>query len=415
MIERITVLGGSSVYIPELILSIVSHNVNVREVCLVGRDGPKLPLVAGFCQRLLDKSGHPGKIIATTDIDKGVAGARYIINHVRVGGMQARIRDEKIPPKQGMVGDESLGAGGFANAMRTLPVVMRMAERVEAVAPEAIFINLTNPMGICVDALVRYSKIPVIGVCDLPGMCVKQIAELLRHDAQQLEVDYIGLNHLGWIQDVKIDGRSHMSRLLERLEHHQDDGFDYALIDLFRMIPTRTVSLYYHQDEILKHQQACSRFRAEVLHEAEKQILKLYQDDHLAEVPELTRARNAVWYEETIVPLIEALESKKDRETVLCVRNDGAVRDLPDDCSVEIPVQVGKKGLKPRKVGSCPRFLKGLFQAVKESDRLTVEAARHRSYEYALQALTINPLVPSLDAAKRFLDRLIKDEQLELH
>ena len=103
MIERITVLGGSSVYIPELILSIVSHNVNVREVCLVGRDGPKLPLVAGFCQRLLDKSGHPGKIIATTDIDKGVAGARYIINHVRVGGMQARIRDEKIPPKQGMV------------------------------------------------------------------------------------------------------------------------------------------------------------------------------------------------------------------------------------------------------------------------------------------------------------------------
>lgn len=415
MIDRITVLGGSSVYTPEFVLSLISHNVNVKEIVLYGRPGNKLPVVAKFCQRLIDRSGYPTKVIPTTELKPAVAGARYIVNHIRVGGMPARVRDEKIPPRQGMIGDESLGAGGFANAMRTLPVVQEIAAVVEAVNPGAVFINLTNPMGVIVEALVKQTKLNVLGVCDLPSMTVKSVASVLRHDPQQLQVDYIGLNHFGWIQDVKIEGRSQMTRLLERLEHDSNDGFDYGLIELFRMIPVRTVSLFFHQDEILKRQQACARFRAEVLHEAEKQILRLYQQNGLCEVPELTRARNAVWYEETIVPLIQTLEDKKERETILCVRNDGAIRDLPDDCSVEIPVELSKKGPKPRKVGSCPRFLRGLFIELKESDRLTIEAVRHKSYECALQALTINPLVPSLDTARKFLDRLIRDEHFELH
>ncbi|MDZ4861731.1 MAG: hypothetical protein SGI88_22380 [Candidatus Hydrogenedentes bacterium] len=415
MIERITILGGSSVYAPELVLSVVSHNVNVKEIVLFGRPGNKLQIVAKFCQRLVKKSGFPTTVIASTDLKQSVAGARYIINHVRVGGMLARVRDEKLPPRQGMIGDESLGAGGFANAMRTLPVVLDIAARVEEVNPGAIFINLTNPMGLIVEALAKHTKLQVLGVCDLPGSTVKQVSAILRHDPAELQVDYIGLNHFGWIQDIKIDGRSHMSRLLEKLEHQNNDGFDYSLIELFRMIPVRTVSLFYHQDEILKRQQACGRFRAEVLHEAEQQILRLYQDDCLHEIPELTRARNAVWYDETIVPLIMTLENKKEHETILCVRNDGAIRDLPDECSVEIPVEVSKKGTKPRKVGSTPRFLRGLFMALKESDRLTLEAIQHKSYDCALQSLTINPLVPSFGAAKKFLDRLVRDEHLELH
>ena len=415
MIDRITVLGGSSVYTPEFILSLITHNVNVKEIVLYGRQGNKLPVVAKFCQRLIDRSGFPTKIIPTTELKPAVTGARYIINHVRVGGMPARVRDEKLPPKQGMIGDESLGAGGFANAMRTLPVVLQLAATIEEVNPGAVLINLTNPMGVVVEALIKHTKLNVLGVCDLPGTTVKNIASILRHDPAQMQVDYIGLNHFGWIQDVKIDGRSHMTRLLERLEHETGDGLDNGLIELFRMIPVRTVSLFFHQDEILKRQQSCGRYRAEVLHEAEQQILRLYQENGLCEIPDLTRARNAVWYEETIVPLIRTLEDKKEHETILCVRNDGAIRDLPDDCSVEIPVELGKKGNKPRKVGSCPRFLRGLFIALKESDRLTIEAVRHKSYECALQSLTINPLVPSLDAARKYLDRLIRDEHFELH
>ena len=415
MIDRIAILGGSSVYIPEFFLSIVSHNVNVKEVVLQGRTEKKLQLVAAFCQRLLDRSGFPAKVIATAEVEEAVEGASYVLNHVRIGGMKARLRDEKLPPKYGMIGDETLGAGGIANALRTLPVVFDFAERIETINPDALIMNVTNPVSVCVEALTRYTSLKVLGVCDLPGTYVRKVARLLRHACDDMTIDYIGLNHMGWIQDIKADGRSLMSKVLERLEKQDEEGFDYELIELFRMVPTRTVGLFFHQDELLKKQRTCGRFRAEVLHEAEKQILKLYEDEHLAEVPDLTRARNAIWYEETIVPLIAAFESKKEKEFILCVRNDGAIRDLPDAASVEVPVRISKGAFAPRKVGSSPRFLKGIFLAVKESDRLVIEAVRHKSYEYALQALTIHPLVPSLGTAKKYLDRVIKEEKIELY
>ena len=415
MIERITILGGSSVYTPELVLSVISRNLNVKEIVLLGQEGKKLQLVANFCQRLINKSGFPAIVTASTDVQEATIGAKYILNHIRVGGMEARMRDEMLPPKYNMIGDENLGAGGFSNAMRTLPVLFEMAEKIEAVNPDATFINLTNPMGIVVEGLINYTNLKVVGVSDLPGTYMRKIARVLQENIDNLRFDYVGLNNLGWIQDVKLDRRSCMSHLLEILESQSEDGFDYELIELFRMIPTRHTGMYFHRSEILKKQKACSRFRSEILHEAEKRILKLYEDQHLNEVPDLTRQRNAIWYEETILPLIEALEDDKEHHITLCVKNDGCIRDLPDNCSVEIPTIVSKEGVKPQKVGSLPRFLKGVFLASKESDRLTVEAVRHRSREYALQALTINPFVPSLETAKTYLDRIIKDEHIELH
>ena len=199
MIERIAILGGSSVYTPEFVLSAISHNLNVKEIALVGREGAKLPTVAAFCQRLLDKSGFPAKVISTTDVAEGVSGAKYVLNGIRVGGMEGRIRDEKLPPKFGMVGDESLGAGGFANAMRTLPVIFEFAEIIERVNPDATFINLTNPMGIIVEALTRYSKLDVIGVCDLPGEYVKKVAEVLHCAPRRC------LGRLYWPEPSRLD------------------------------------------------------------------------------------------------------------------------------------------------------------------------------------------------------------------
>jgi 6-phospho-beta-glucosidase len=415
MIDRICILGGSSVYTPEFIMSVISHNLKVREIVLVGRGERKLELVSRFCQRLINRSGFPAKITPSTDVREAVKGAKYILNHIRVGGMQARMRDERLPPKYGMIGHETLGAGGFANAMRTLRVVLEYARHIEEVNPDAYFINLTNPMGILVEGLIKYSKLNVLGVTDLPNSYVKKVAALLASDPDTLHVDYIGLNHLGWIQDVKVAGRSRMSHLLEILESRSEDGFDYELIELFRMIPTRNTGTYFHRADILRQQKAAARFRSEMLHEAEKQILKLYENENLNEIPDLTRERNALWYEQTIVPLIKGLEGPKDRNVILCVRNGECIRDLPEDSSVEILATVSNKGVNVRKVGSCPRFLRGLFIAAKESDRLCVEAVRHRSYEFALQSLCINPFVPSYSAAKAFLERIIKEEKLELH
>jgi len=415
MIDRLTILGGSSVYVPEFIVSIVSHNISVREIVLFGRPGDKLPIVADFCRRLVKRSGFPTKIHHTTDLTQAVTGAKYVLNHIRVGGMAARLRDEKLPPQDGMVGDESVGPGGLANALRTLPTILEQAAVIQEKNPSAVYINLTNPMGILVDSLNTHTTLRTIGVCDLPTTCIRKLAELLHLPPADLEADYIGLNHLGWIQDLKINRRSIMSALVERLEHETGSGFDTDLIRLFRMIPARALDLFFHADRVVADQRNAGKHRAEALHEAESQILALYRDEHLHEIPHLTRARNTPWYEETIVPLIQALEGSKKQRLVLCVRNDGAIRDLPAACSVEVPVEVCNGDFKPKRVGTCPAFLHGLFTAIKESERLIVEASCHKSYEYALQAFTINPFVHSLDVAKRFLDRVIKDDHIELH
>lgn len=415
MIDKLTILGGSSVYVPEFVHSLISHNLLPKELVLFGREGKKLDIVSDFCSRIVKKSGYPGTITASTNLEEAATDAKYILNHIRVGGMAARVRDEKLPPTMGMIGDESLGAGGIANALRTLPVVLDYVERIEKVNPGATFINLTNPMGTVVEALVKHSSLKIIGTCDLPGTYIQKVARLLEIPEDELFVDFIGLNHMGWIQSIRHGEQNMMYTVLDIIHRQKPDDFDHELIELFRMIPTRTVSLYFHADRILKQQKNTGTFRGEVLYEAEKQILKAYADPHLNEIPTLTRERYTPWYEQTLIPLLSALENKNKETLILCVQNNGAIRDLPDDCSVEVPVELNNKTLVPRHVGDSPHFLKGLFQTVKESDRWIVEAVLHKSYEYALQALTINPLVPSLETARNFLDKFVESEEIELH
>ncbi|MFP4192762.1 MAG: hypothetical protein ACLFU6_11885 [Candidatus Hydrogenedentota bacterium] len=415
MIERITILGGSSVYIPEFVQSVIHRNVNVKEIVLYGRKGRKLPVVADFCQRLFKRSGLPTTVTPSTKLEEAVKEATYIINHVRVGGMEARLRDETLPLKAGMIGDEALGAGGLACALRTLPVVFEFGRVLEKVNPGATIINLTNPQSVVVEALTRRTDLRVIGACNLPAAYAPKVAGLLRCPPDHIDIDYIGLNHMGWIQDIRVNGSSCMIQFLERLETSAQNGFDKGLVELFRMVPTLRAGIYFHQDKVLKNQKGCARFRAQVLQEAEGEILELYADKHLTEIPELTRRRNAEWYDGTITPLLQALEDKKEHGHIVCIRNDGAVRDLPNDGSIEIPAKVSSEGVRARHVGSCPRFLKGLYCMLKESDRLILEAVRRQSYETALQAFAINPFVPSVEGARHFLDMLTQEEPVDLH
>lgn len=415
MINRLTILGGSSVYVPEFIRSLISHNLLPKEVVLYGREGSKLNTVAAFCARLIKKSGFPSIITPSTNLEEAVRGAKYVLNHVRVGGMKARVRDEKLPPTMGMIGDESLGAGGISNALRTLPVVLDFATRIEKVNPDCTFINLTNPMGVVVEAVTKKTDLRTIGICDLPGTYTAKVARLLEIPEEELFFDFIGLNHMGWIQNVRHGKQNIMYKVLDAIHEQKPDDFDYDLTELFRMIPTRTVSLYFHADRILKEQKNTALFRGEVLYEAEKQILKEYSDPHLNEIPSMTLERHTPWYEQTLIPLLHALENRKKETLILCVKNEGAIRDLPDDCSVEVPTEVSNRLLAPCHVGDSPHFLKGLFQTVKESDKWVIEAVLHKSYEYALQALTINPMVPSLETAREYLGKVMESESIELH
>lgn len=414
MIDRITILGGSSVYIPEFIVSMLTHRILVKELVLLGKPGEKLDIVGKFCQRLINKNGYDTKVITETEPAAAVAGANYIINQVRVGGMKARIRDEKFPTQFDMVGNESVGAGGVINLLRTLPVVFEFAQIIQEVNPKAIVINLTNPVGAVVEALFRYTSLKVVGVSDLPSIYCRKIADLLGREPADIQVNYVGIYDLGWIQDVKVDGVSRMNQVLSHIESSEDDAYDHEVIRLFRMIPTRTLGMYFHRHELLREQQSCSRFRSEVLFDAEKRILKMYQKSTLNSVPDLTRQRNARWYDYTVIPLLQQFESQEPATNILCVENNGAITDLPEGCSVEVPVCITAKGIKARKVGMLPHFLKGMFCAMKESDRLAIEAVRHNSYDNALQALAVNPFVPSIKKARTFLDRAIRQEQFTL-
>lgn len=415
MIKRITILGGSSVYIPEFLLSLISHNINVREIVLFGREGEKLDIVTSFCQRLVRRTGFPAEIIGETNLSNAVRGANYILNNVRIGGLRARLRDETLPLEFDMVGDDGVGAGGFSNALRTLPVVLEMAKAIEEENPEALFINLSNPVGIVMQALIQLTGINAVGAVDMPASVTRTISDRLKIPVAELDFDFIGLDRMGWIQDIRHNGSTVMGNAIERLLEDPTDDLDRDVIGVFRMIPTRAVSLYFHRDEVLRRQKSMQRPRAEVLFEAEKQILELYKDPKLNEIPDLTRARNAVWFEESITPIFEYLESKDGGNVILSMRNGDAIRDLPEDASVEIPASVNRKGITPRAVGDCPHFLKGLFTTIKESDRMVVEAIRQHSYDAALQALAVNPFVPSLEKARLFLDRALKEESVELH
>ncbi len=415
MIDRIAVLGGSSVYIPEFIVSILTHSILVKELVLMGKPGEKLDVVGKFCQRLINKNGYDTKIILETDAVAAVAGANYIINHIRVGGMKARIRDEKTPPQFDMLGGESLGPGAVINLLRTLPVVFDFAKIIQDVNPRATVINLTNPVGALVEALYRYTALNVVGISDLPNIYTRKIAALLGREPDEIQVNYVGIYDLGWIQDVKVDGVSRMNQLLGHIENSDDDDFDHDLIRLFRMIPTRALGMYFHRYDTLKEQQTCSRLRSEILYDAEKRLLKMYQKSSLNAVPELARQRNARWYDYTLVPLLQQFEAPDNATNILCVKNDGAITDLPDESCVEVPVTISAKGLKHRKIGMLPHFLKGLFCSLKESDRLAIEAVRHNSYDNALQALAVNPFVPSLNKAKEYLDRALRQEGFALH
>ena len=415
MIDRLTILGGSSVYIPEFISTALTNNILINELVLLGKPGRKLDAVSAFCQRLVDKNGHVTRIIPETDPVAAVKDATYIVNHVRVGGMKARTRDEMTPPQFDMIGSDCMGAGAIVNALRTLPVVFEFAKAIEATNPKAVFINLTNPVGIIVEALHRVTSLKTVGINDLPYVYLRKIALLLGHKEEELHLNYLGLHDLGWIQDVKVGGVSRMRKLLDLVAASDDEDFDRGLIELFRVIPTRHAGLYFHRNEALQYQKSCARFRSQLLLDAERRILRLYANPALNSVPDLTRQRNALWYEYTLAPLLQALNTKTATRMVLCVQNKGAISDLPDKSSVEVPVTVSQKGFKTGKIGLLPRFLKGFFCAVKESDRLAIEAARHSSYDHALQALAVNPFVSSVDKARAYLDRAIQKEKLDLH
>lgn len=395
---KVAVIGGGSTYTPELIDGFARYNVELPVDCIVLHDidGQRLEIVGGLARRMLQKTGIA--VHNTTLLAEALDGADFVITQLRVGGMAARALDERIPLDYGVIGQETTGPGGFAKALRTVPVMLEIAREMARLAPQAWLINFTNPSGLVTEALLRHTGVRVIGLCNVPINMLRHVAEVLNVDPQRVELDYVGLNHLSWARHVWLDGQDVTASLLNE-SVWDDDNFSRGYLKQLGMIPNYYLRYYAHHDRVLEEERSNGQTRAEYLQQVEADLLKMYADPALCEKPALLNERGGAYYSTAAVELIRAIAQDRREVHIVNVRNGEALPDLPPECAVEVPAVIGKNGAHPLTMGRLPATIRGLTAAVKAYEELTIEAAVTGDEGLAQMALLAHPLVPSWDVA----------------
>lgn len=420
---KIAVIGGGSSYTPELIEGILNRKdeLPVSELWLVdveeGKE--KLRIITELAQRMAARSGVEIKIAATLDRREAIWNADYVITQFRVGFLKAREKDELIPLKYNVIGQETTGPGGFAKAMRTIPVILEICREMEELAPDAWLINFTNPSGIITEAVKKHSKVRVLGLCNIPVGMLKDIAKLLSVEPGRVTAEFVGLNHMNYIRDVSLDGISILDALLEqygeeslreKIEAISDIVWDLDFMKSLRMIPSPYHRYFYRTDTMLKEEKESLKSgssRAMKVQEIERELFRLYDDENLAEKPKLLEERGGAYYSEAAISLISAVYNNKNENHVVNVRNEGTISNLPYDAVIEANCIVGRSGAKPLNLGMADVRIAGLLNAVKAYEQLTIEAAVSGDYHKALMALCANPLVHEFSDAKAILDEFL--------
>jgi 6-phospho-beta-glucosidase len=393
---KIAVVGAGSTYTPELVSGLT--RVELDELALMDVDAERLAVVGGLARRMLGNAGYTGGLALTGDLDAAVEGASFVLVQIRVGGQAARLRDETIPLACGCIGQETTGAGGFAKALRTVPVVLEIAERVRELAePGAWVVDFTNPVGIVTRALLDAGH-RAVGLCNVAIGFQRSIARLLGVEPARVVVDQVGLNHLTWIRAVYIDGRDLLPELLA--EHGEElaaeTGSPRSLLEELGAIPSYYLHYFYAHDRVLAEQRDGVP-RAEVVAGIERKLLELYRDPALAEKPALLEQRGGAFYSEAAVGLVDSLLSGDGAVHEVDLRNKGTLAGLAADDVVEVPARVTRAGLEPLPQAPLAPELLGLVQHVAAYERLTAEAAVTRDPRTARLALLAHPLIGQLE------------------
>jgi 6-phospho-beta-glucosidase len=422
-IGKFAVVGGGSTYTPELLDGFIAHQdeVRVEAINLYDIQPQRLEIVGGLAQRMFRRAGLGTRIELHHEMAPALQGASFVLTQIRVGFMPARILDEKIPLSHGVLGQETVGAGGLANALRTVPESLRIAEGVSRHAPDAWFLNFTNPSSIITQALIQHSGLrKVVGLCNVPINSLRSVAGLLGVGEQAIWLDWIGLNHLGWIRDVLVDGRSRMNEVLDLLQKSPDEEahsrfpFEPGVFETLQMVPTYYLRYYYATSQAIQEVLSAGKTRGEVVAEIEKELLAQYADPRLEiKPPELSQRGGALYSEAAFRLMFSILSDRRDVQ-VLIVRNNGAIPELPSEASVEIPCVVGAAGPAPIARGKLPASTRPLFEAVKTSESLCIEAAMQGSKRLARLSMLANPLVPGYEAAEYLTDELLEAHRVYL-
>jgi len=405
---KLAIIGGGSSYTPELIQGLIQQHeaLPVSEVCLMDIHEARLNILAGLSRRMFAKAGLTVRVTATTNRRRALEGAQFVNSLIRVGGMEARINDERIPLKYGIIGQETTGPGGMMKALRTIPVMLDLAKEMSEICPEAWLINYTNPSGIIAEALGKYSKVRYVSLCSGPKEWIAQVLQLMGVDPQRANVDWMGLNHLGFITHVWVDGQEATAQAIEAVADAW--AVHGELLRTLGVIPASYLRYYYHHDTVVAEARKPGyRTRGEQVQEIEAELLRLYADPALAEKPELLKKRGGKGYAEVALAAMTAIYHNKGERQIIQVLNQGAIDDLPADASVEVPCLVDRMGPRPLRMGAIPLPIRGLIQAVKAYESLTVQAALEGSKRLAMQALLAHPLVRSWEIAKPLLEELL--------
>ncbi|MCL2420179.1 MAG: hypothetical protein FWD04_12880 [Conexibacteraceae bacterium] len=407
---KLAVIGAGSTYTPELVSGLMreQRRVGVRELVLHDIDPARLEVVGGLARRMLDRRDYQGGFALTGDLDRALEGAEFVLIQLRVGGQAARLRDETIPARCGCVGQETTGAGGLAKAMRTVPVVLEIAERArQRAADGAWIIDFTNPVGIVTRALLDAGH-RAIGLCNVAITFQRQIAAHLHVAPERVLVDQVGLNHLTWIRAVRLDGDDILRDLLRSFgdELAREIQLPRTLLDELGAIPSYYLRYFYAERDVVGEQQV-EPPRAQVVAEIERQLLELYRDPALAEKPALLEQRGGAYYSDAAVALVASLAANTGEAQVVDVYNRGTLAGLADDDVVEVPARIGRTGAEPLPQPPLAAELLGLVQHVSAYERLAAEAARSGDLRIARKALLTNPLVREYALAGDLLEAML--------
>ena len=416
---KIAVVGGGSTYTPELIEGFLTHSerLPVDELVLFDIDPERLEIVGGLAKRILVKREWPGELVLTGDRDRALDGAAFVIVQLRVGGQAARFVDETLPLEFGCIGQETTGPGGFAKALRTVPVVLELAEETaRRGAKDAWVVDFTNPVGIVMQALLDEGH-RAIGLCNSAIGFQKQIAGLLDVSPDRMALEHVGLNHLTWERAARVDGVDRLPELiaLRAEEIGERIGIPADLIRLLGAIPSYYLRYFYLSDVVLREQMSgAKRSRAEEVMAIEEGLLEMYRDPTLVEKPKLLEQRGGAYYSEAAAQLIASLYAGTGDDQVVDIRNDGAIPELPADAVVEVPARIDADGAHPGRFDALPPEMLGLVQQVKAYERLAVRAAIDGDRSAALKALLANPLVGRYSVATALLDALLEANRKRL-
>jgi 6-phospho-beta-glucosidase len=408
---KLTVVGAGSTYTPELVDGLIRLRalLPVDELALLDVDPERLRILTGMTRRMLARGGWDLRVDATTDLDRAIEGADAVLLQLRVGGQTQRMVDESLPLRCGCIGQETTGFGGLSKALRTVPVVLRIAERVRELAPNAWIVDFTNPVGIVTKGLLDAGH-KAVGLCSAAMVFQRHFAKVLDVDPATVELDHVGLNHLTWELGVRAGGEDVLPRLTGELVDRvaPATGLPSGLVRRLGNVPSYYLHYFYDHDEIVEHMQT-HESRAEEVHGIERELLHLYEDETVDEKPELLSRRGGAFYSEAAVELLASLLGTSEAHRhVVNVRNRGTLPFLADDAVVEVPAHVTTGTVEPLPMPLLSPVERGLVAHVSAYEDLALDAALNGGRERVFRALLAHPLVGQRRQADELTDLLLE-------